>query len=250
MAPDMHTLNLPKAPKGAKPVRSKPYIGGVVFQSIAAAVMLNGFKGLEHLGITSFIEKQYGGHYQYLTNWGLMLAIATTVSGAISDMLPGIKVLKTIKRSFLLVALPLALTISTIYWGLLLAAPSLILPPKVRSTTQPGEPSSSDDAPELFRIPLWIDISLHLVPAVVLAIEFFVREKRYKAPMSTVGALIACGILSASYTVWVEHAASINGRFPYPFLPLDSLPTRVAIYIGSTFFAFGAFKVINGLHRK
>ena len=37
-------------------------------------------------------------------------------------------------------------------------------------STESAEPSSSDKA-LLFRIPLWMDISMHLLPAVVLAIR-------------------------------------------------------------------------------
>lgn len=55
------------------------------------------------------------GHMQFLTNWGLFLATATCLLGALSDLLPGITLLKKSKRGVLLVALPLGITISSIY---------------------------------------------------------------------------------------------------------------------------------------
>lgn len=52
MAVDMHTQTpLPRAPPSAKPVRSKPRIGGVIFHFLSTLVMINGFKGLEHVDI-------------------------------------------------------------------------------------------------------------------------------------------------------------------------------------------------------
>lgn len=42
-----------------------------------------------------------------------------------------------------------------------------MLPPTSPDAVQ-GAPSSSDAGLSLFRIPLWIDLSMHLVPAVAL----------------------------------------------------------------------------------
>jgi hypothetical protein len=44
------------------------------------------------------------------------------------------------------------------------------------------------------------------------------------------------------------HSVTCITVVPYPFLPADSFPARIAIYAGATFFAYAAFKVINGLH--
>lgn len=100
-------------------------------------------------------------------------------------------VIKLIKRVFLLVSLPVELVISSIYvscqaarllnlvfhsliargmqWSIILTAPHLMLPPTSPDAVQ-GEPSSSGTGPSLFRIPLWMDLSMHLVPAVALLI--------------------------------------------------------------------------------
>lgn len=59
MALDMHTQTpLPKPPASARPARSKPRIGGVIFQFISTLLMLNGFKGLEHIDIPEYLVQK------------------------------------------------------------------------------------------------------------------------------------------------------------------------------------------------
>ena len=53
-------------------------------------------------------------------------------------------------------------------WPLVLFAPSLMFPPKPNAEASPEPSSSTPDI--LFRIPLWMDLSMHAVPAVVLLI--------------------------------------------------------------------------------
>ena len=88
----------------------------------------------------------------------------------------------------------------------------------------------------MFRLPLWIDLSLHLLPTAVLFIgtclrvanahippqsltrsptrpaEFFVRERKYRAPVSTVGAVLFTAMFSLSYTGWIEYRGASDGK--------------------------------------
>ncbi|KAH8078245.1 FAR-17a/AIG1-like protein-domain-containing protein [Filobasidium floriforme] len=172
MVNDMHTqTTLPNPPASARPARSKPRIGGVVFQFISTMLMINGYKGLGHIDIPDYLVPKGIGFDRFLTNWGLVMAIITTSLGVLSDVLPGVTAIRSVKRAFLLIAFPLAITISSIYWPLVLIAPYLILPQKSSigsSSGIVGEPSSSPDTPEMFRLPLWIDLSLHALPTAVL----------------------------------------------------------------------------------
>lgn len=59
---------LPTVPRDAKPARSKPLITGVVLQTIAAAVMVNGFKGLDHMSFAEWLRSQVGGAQSEHTN--------------------------------------------------------------------------------------------------------------------------------------------------------------------------------------
>ncbi|KAH8078248.1 hypothetical protein HD553DRAFT_353048 [Filobasidium floriforme] len=78
--------------------------------------------------------------------------------------------------------------------------------------------------------------------------KFFVRERKYRAPVSTIGAVVFTALFSLSYTSWIEYRG-LDGKFPYPFLPAASMPIRLAIYVGGTIFAYASFKVLNGLHK-
>ncbi|KAI5453096.1 hypothetical protein NCC49_006125 [Naganishia albida] len=251
MAPSIHNTGvpLPKAPAHAHVVRAKPDFTGIIFHVLSAAIMANGFVALLQLGMTEWINGQVGGHFQFLTIDGLWLTIITCLLGGMGEMLPGVPLLRSLKRAFLSIALPVELTIATIYWGLILLAPGLIVPDMADvSKDTSGPVTSSSSAPQLLRIPMWIDVCIHGVPAVVLVIDFFVREKKYKPPVSTWGAVVLSAIAGSAYTVWVEYCASYNDRFPYPFLPSDSFGARLAIYVGATGFAYLAFKFLNGLH--
>lgn len=79
--------------------------------------------------------------------------------------------------------------------------------------------------------------------------DFFLLEKRYNPPASTAGATTLAVSFGAAYSVWVEHCAKQNGRYPYPFLNVMSADERMAMYIGSTVLALLAFWGLNALHK-
>ncbi|ORY25722.1 FAR-17a/AIG1-like protein [Naematelia encephala] len=249
MAPasSMHsTKPLPEV-KG-KAVTATPKIARLVFHSLAAALMANGFAGLQGMTMSKHIQPQYGGHLQYLTILGLIGSGLVMLLSAASDMLPSVKALKKIKRTFLLFALPVELVISSIYWPLVLLAPHLMFPPNPDLVSSP-EPSSIPQADLLFRIPLWMDLSMHALPAAVLLLDFFALERRYTPPASTFGAPILAFTFGGAYANWIEHCASINGKFPYPFLTVLDFQGRVAVYVGASVGALLVFWGLNAVHR-
>ena len=109
-----------------------------------------------------------------------------------------------------------------------------------------GPVTSSSEAPQLLRIPTWIDVSIHGVPAIVLvigkprplrgpiacpvahtiscamAVDFFFRENKYRPPVSTWGAVVLSMVAGSAYSVWVEHCASYNNRCKSSFLVFTS----------------------------
>ncbi|WRT66975.1 uncharacterized protein IL334_003940 [Kwoniella shivajii] len=237
------------APTNQYPTDATPKIGRIIFHIGSAITMINGFWGLQMMAVSKdFIGSQYGGHFQYLTIQGLFGSIAAMLLSGICDYLPGVQGIKTVKRIFLLFALPIELVISSIYWSIILLSPELMLPPNpALQNTQ--EPSASDNADPLFRIPLTMDLSMHLVPAVVLLLDFFVLEKKFKPPVSNYGSLLLAGAFGTAYSVWVEHCASINGSFPYPFLTIMTFPQRLMMYSGSVVMAWLVFRGLNALHK-
>ncbi|WVN85195.1 uncharacterized protein L203_100340 [Cryptococcus depauperatus CBS 7841] len=147
-----------------------PYFGRLFFHIGTVAVMAQGFLAMKKITLGQFIRPQ--GSMEYLTILGLVCSgIVMVLSGA-SDLLPNINTIKLVKRVFLLVSLPAELVISLIYWSIIIIAPELMLPPTSPSASQ-GEASSSSAQPDLFRIPLWMDLSMHLLPTVALLLGRF-----------------------------------------------------------------------------
>ncbi|KAG1891274.1 FAR-17a/AIG1-like protein [Suillus subluteus] len=221
---------------------------------VAVGVMTYGFMSLRTLPMDGWIRAQKGGHFQFLTIQGLAVAWFTMVlSPWLSPLvfMTHSPALRAAKRASLMIALPVTLfasptfVISAVYWSLLLFFPSLILQ---RQLPGLSEPSSSSTLPELARIPLNIDFSLHLAPVVTLLADFFFFEKKYTKKQVQIGSplvVLACGTW---YTCWVEYCASYNHTFPYPFLTENPFNIRVGIYTFVSFLAWSCFRLMNALH--
>src|SRR5436190_10134556 len=102
----------------------------------------------------------------------------------------------------------LTVTVSLIYWTLLLFLPSLILLPADHFHF---EPSSSATAPALFRIPLLLDLSLHAVPALSLLADFILFERKYGKNETHLGAPLVTLVATLWFSWWMEYCASFNG---------------------------------------
>ncbi|KAJ7751955.1 FAR-17a/AIG1-like protein [Mycena metata] len=203
----------------------------------AISAMTYGYNSLHGLGLSSWIATQYGGHFQYLTIQGLAVAWLTMAVGLLEDFVPSIKGIRAIKRTLFIAAMPIATVVSSIYWTLLLTFPHLIL------QALPESP----DSPMV--LPLRVDLSLHAVPAISLLLDFMVFERKYgrSASLSAVPITVFCTVW---YGWWVELCASKNGTFPYPFLTLNPLETRIGIYAGACIVACISFYGLNALHPK
>jgi len=187
-----------------------------VFHGGSAALMCWGFQQLHTLAIHEWLVRQKGGHFQYLTNQGLVLATITMAISFFIDLAPS-KPLKQAKRALLLIALPLAVVISSIYWTLLSFAPFLILPPENQNTT--GEPSSAIDPDAtdidpllLFRIPFSLDLTLHASPVLALLIDFFLLEEKFPHRAVRRTAPLLALLYGIGYGIFVEYCAAANGR--------------------------------------
>jgi len=198
----------------------------------AVGIMTHGFRSLGSLGhVEDWIRSQYGGHFQYLTIQGLILAWLTMLTGLTIEIFPSSSTLRSLKRHLFLIAMPLAVVISLVYWTLILLLPGLIVP--------------SDD----LRLPLFIDLALHASPASALLVDFLIfdtkyeeRELKYRVPFAAI-------VFAVWYGLWVEHCAkNNNGIFPYPFLTENPLEIRIVIYIVAALVAIMSFRLINSLH--
>ena len=82
----------------------------------------------------------------------------------------------------------------------------------------------------------------------LLNLDFFFIEKRYTRPSSTIGATVLAISFGSAYSLWIEYASSINGRFPYPFLTIMPVFWRLVMYVSSTFGALMTFWGLNAVH--
>ncbi|KAH8106738.1 FAR-17a/AIG1-like protein [Cristinia sonorae] len=212
----------------------------------AAATMAYGYMGLHTLPIHSFIVNQKGGHFQFLTIQGLLVAFVTMVLSMLADLVPVLSLIKRAKRAVFMIAMPLAVVISTIYWTLLLAFPHLILRPDMEGES---EPSSSSKASQFARIPVQMDLALHAVPAISLLLDFFLLERKYTNKQAIYGGFFVAAASGLWYAWWVEECAKFNGIFPYPFLTFSPFHIRVVIYSVATAFAYVCFLTLNALRR-
>ncbi|KAK7043591.1 hypothetical protein VNI00_008202 [Paramarasmius palmivorus] len=179
-----------------------------LLHSVAVAIMTYGFNSLDKMSIDEWIRSQYGGHYQYLTIQGLIIAGITMAVGVASDLLPSVKGLVAIKRALFMIAMPLAAVISCVYWALLTLSPDLILQGAEKMIDDP-EVASSVEKLALVRIPLPVDLSLHMAPGVALIADFFLFERKFTSKEVAWGPLVA-GAYTAFYGWWVEHCSKHN----------------------------------------
>ncbi|ESK96844.1 conserved fungal protein [Moniliophthora roreri MCA 2997] len=223
-------------------------LGPFLLHSVAVSIMYYGFSSLDQMPIDGWIRSQYGGHYQYLTIQGLIIAGVAMAIGVASDLLPSVKALATIKRAFFMIAMPLAAVISCVYWALLTLSPELILQASEEMIDDPDVLSSVEKL-ALIRLPFRVDFSLHMAPGVSLLLDFFLFERKYAVKEVAYGPLVA-GAYTVFYGWWVEHCAEYNnGNFPYPFLTISPFNIRCAIYFAAGTFSFLSFYFVNRLHK-
>lgn len=136
--------------------------------------------------------------------------------------------------------------------------------------------STGDDpmAEMLMYIPLEMDIALHAVPALALALDFFLFERKYgRKSIRFLAPFVGCAY-AVCYSCWVEHCSSKNNgictwflrpglvvvlifilfwvfffpKVPYPFLTDNTFNARLWIYAGAGSIAPLSFWVLNSLH--
>ncbi|KZT11269.1 uncharacterized protein LAESUDRAFT_671055 [Laetiporus sulphureus 93-53] len=217
--------------------------------AIGTAIMAYGYLNLKNVPFNAVIETQKGGHGQFLTIIGLFMAIGTMVLGFTTDLFPSFRAMRKLKRIALMIALPVAVVVTSIYWSLLLLLPEMILRPMVAGEAPHPDasvPSSSEKA--LIHIPLNVDLALHASPAIFLLVDFYLVERKYTRTQAVFGGTVLCAIAGAAYGSWVEYCAKSNDSFPYPFLTENPFDVRVYIYAGASTFALLTFWMLNAVH--
>ncbi|KAF2790710.1 hypothetical protein K505DRAFT_377341 [Melanomma pulvis-pyrius CBS 109.77] len=215
-----------------------------------------GFSGVLHvLGLLSFyssfkflvdnpnvISESYGWHFQYLTIIGISISTLCFASALLADITSS-PALFALKNYLSLVAAPIEILISILYWSLRVIDPALVVPP------------------DLPMLPLATDIGFHFVPAALLTLDNILLSPPWPTrPISPHAPLITL-VLSTSlaflYWFWIEHCYTHNGFYPYPIFQLLSTSQRVGLFTvsGVLMWLVGAglraiYAGVNGLEAK
>ncbi|EOA80884.1 uncharacterized protein SETTUDRAFT_166311 [Exserohilum turcica Et28A] len=209
-----------------------------------------GFSGALHaIGLASFymsfkfladnpnvFNSSFGWHLQFLTIIGLSISTLTFIVALLADLTstalekssqlpsdPPAQALSEhlfrLKNYLALVAAPMEITISVLYWTLKAIDGKLLVDPEIPLP------------------PLFYDFGFHLVPAVVLSLDSVLLSPPWpttpmneSAPMIT---LAMSTIVAFAYWIWIEICYSQNGFYPYPIFELLTTNQRIGLFVVS-----------------
>ncbi|KAF1997997.1 hypothetical protein P154DRAFT_469970 [Amniculicola lignicola CBS 123094] len=166
----------------------------------------------------------WAGHFQYLTIIGLSLATISFVSGLIADITSS-RTAFLLKNYFSLVAAPIEILISFLYWSLRAIDTSLVIP---------------GDMPML---PVFEDLCFHLFPAIFLALDTLLFSPPWPTtpmnPSAPLLTLISSTSIAFLYWFWIELCYSHNGFYPYPIFSSLNTTQRVGLFAFSGVLMWG-----------
>lgn len=184
----------------------------------------------------NIFNSSFGWHLQFLTIIGISISTLTFIVALFADLTstalekspelpsdPPAAALSShlfrLKNYLSLVAAPIEITISVLYWSLkaidgkLLVSPDIPLPPVL------------------------YDVAFHLVPAVVLTIDSLLLSPPWPTtPMNESAPMITLAISTMtafSYWTWIEVCYSQNGFYPYPIFALLTTNQRIGLFVVS-----------------
>jgi hypothetical protein len=198
------------------------------FHATALGVFASAYKWL-FIDNSTVIRESHGSYFQHLTIIGLTVAAVAQLIGLFAN-LTGLRFLRTAKERVNLVAAPLEVLVSILYYSIKAIDENLLIDKRLN-----------------IRAPDTVDMSMHLYPAV-----FELADVLILSPMWTTSiprALVIFGLFSAGYWQWVHYLYTKNGFYAYPLLELASTPQRLAIFGGATVLVTLTFEVIKYLQQ-
>ena len=171
-------------------------------------------------------NESYGWHLQYLTIIGLSLASLTFILALLADITLSPR-LFAVKNSLSVGSAPMEVLISVLYWTIHFVSSILLLDSRPPLTTSQIDPSLLIPPSQPPR-PFLADLSIHLLPAVLLTTDLLFFSPPYGIGLYSSMALSA-GI-ATSYWAWIERCFAANGFYPYPLFELLSFPQRVGLF--------------------
>lgn len=131
----------------------------------------------------------FGGHYQFLTILGLVLALCTFTVGLLADLTLSPNLFE-VKNFLAVCSAPLEVLVSILYWGLCAIDKSLVFPPDAQLDLLP-------------------DIGFHAAPGIFLTLDLL-----FLSPPWTINGFAAMALsqtLAFLYWYWVEYCYRQNG---------------------------------------
>lgn len=135
------------------------------------------------------ISESYGWHLQFLTIIALFLSSFVFVIAAVADVTRS-ATLFSIKNALAVIATPLNVVVTTLYFGISAIDPELVVPAE-------------------YKIPVAVDIGFHFAPGLLLVVDFLLFSPPWTVGTPLVMAL-STGIAFA-YWYWIELCYSKNG---------------------------------------
>ncbi|KAL5121877.1 hypothetical protein ACEQ8H_000092 [Pleosporales sp. CAS-2024a] len=197
-----------------------------------------GLSGVVHVaGLTSFyhsfkfisdnpnqFNNSFGWHLQFLTILGIAICTVCFSFGLVADLTNNTTLFR-IKNYILLVAAPLEIVISILYWGLRAIDTALVVPP------------------DLPLPPLLYDLTFHFFPAALTTLDALLLSPPWPSSSSSSSeeepmvphhapfvSLALCTATVLLYWVWIEICYANNGFYPYPLFALLSTAQRIALF--------------------
>lgn len=96
------------------------------------------------------------------------------------------------------------------------------------------------------RIPIVLDIGLHLLPAVILLADLLLISNTFQKSSSHTVVIMTYSIL---YGVWVHYVFAINQFWPYPFFALMTAKQRLAVFVSGALLTVSVYLIGARLHK-
>ncbi|KAI9270646.1 FAR-17a/AIG1-like protein [Phascolomyces articulosus] len=170
----------------------------------------------------------FGGIFQFLTIIGLTLATITFALKVLRFTVPG--ALEGVYKHVAYVTTPMEGLISLLYWPMVIYSKDLL---------------QHQEVP--FVLPLPLDMSLHLWPAVLLWIDFLVFDVDFQRSKSHILTIYAFTFL---YFGWSTYCFTRNGFWVYPFLAEFSTIGRATFFMFCGNVCIAMYEAGAFIHKK
>ncbi|KAH7233093.1 FAR-17a/AIG1-like protein [Fusarium tricinctum] len=176
----------------------------------------------------SSYSDSFGWYFQLLTVVGLATSLVTFSLGLAADLTLK-DVFSRAKNATSVLATPLEVLIAVLYWSIRMHDPALLMP----------EDLVIDPLP---------DLGFHLVPAVLLVLDFLLLSRG--ATITTRGMMLLSTVLAVVYWCWIELCFYQNGWYPYPMMDKFSATQRVTIFVASAGLLTLSSSALQWIHGK